>query len=78
MNVEGELQQLVGEIKRLGVTGPQGLISVSFGKLVNDERVSQICEAPPPPPSRFDPPVSLSAALPGSPWHTSYPSSIAS
>ena len=46
MNVESELQQLVGEIKRLGVTGPDGSTTVSFGKLVNDERVSQICAPP--------------------------------
>ena len=43
MDVEGELQQLVGEIKRLGSRGPNGYTSVSFGKLVNDERCSQIC-----------------------------------
>jgi len=52
MNVESELQQLVGEIKRLGVTAPNGSTTVSFGKLVNDERVSQICEPLPPLPSR--------------------------
>ena len=46
MNIESELQQLVGEIKRLGVTAPDGSTTVSFGKLVNDERVSQICEPP--------------------------------
>ncbi len=61
MNVETELQQLVGEIKRLGVTGPNGSTTVSFGKLVNDERVSQICE--PLPLSPLVPPLGLHAPL---------------
>ncbi|XP_059140276.1 costars family protein ABRACL-like isoform X1 [Physella acuta] len=45
MNVEHEIQLLVGEINRLGTEGADGKVQVTFGTLFNDEKCANIFEA---------------------------------
>ncbi|PXF45864.1 Costars family protein ABRACL [Gracilariopsis chorda] len=45
MDIQGEVKQLVEEIKRLGDVGPDGKVSVKFVKLIDDERCGNIFEA---------------------------------
>ena len=44
MNVEHEVKLLVQELKRLGIPGPDGKITVKFGVLFNDDRCANIFE----------------------------------
>lgn len=45
MNVAHEVELLIDEIKRLGTKGDDGLYSVTFGVLFNDEQCANIFEA---------------------------------
>ncbi|XP_078262022.1 costars family protein ABRACL [Rhinoraja longicauda] len=45
MNVDHEISLLIEEIRRLGSSGPDGKIKVTFGVLFNDERCANIFEA---------------------------------
>lgn len=45
MNVEHEVKLLIEEIKRLGTKGDDGLYSVTFGVIFEDEQCANIFEA---------------------------------
>ncbi|XP_077409533.1 costars family protein ABRACL [Vanacampus margaritifer] len=45
MNVAHEVNLLVEEIERLGIKNAEGLTSVKFGVLFNDDRCANIFEA---------------------------------
>ena len=45
MNVDHEISLLKGEIKRLGTVNADGKYSVKFGKIVMDDRASNLFEA---------------------------------
>ncbi|BFZ06360.1 hypothetical protein BsWGS_09399 [Bradybaena similaris] len=45
MNVDHEVELLVGEIKRLGKEGANGKHEVTFGVLFNDDQCANIFEA---------------------------------
>ncbi|KXJ16970.1 costars family protein v1g158749 [Exaiptasia diaphana] len=45
MNVQHEIELLVGELKRLGAPNAEGNIVVKFGVLFNDDRCANIFEA---------------------------------
>ncbi len=45
MNVEHEVQLLIGEIKRLGTPNSEGQIAVKFGVLFKDDRCANMFEA---------------------------------
>ena len=45
MNVEHEVQLLVGEIKRLGTRNSEGQLVVKFGVLFADDRCANLFEA---------------------------------
>lgn len=45
MNVEHEVELLVGEIKRLGTQNPDGQYVVTFGTLFADDKCANLFEA---------------------------------
>jgi len=45
MDVKDEISKLEVEIKRLGTEQPDGSYTVTFGKLVRDDKVANIFEA---------------------------------
>ena len=45
MNVEHEVELLIGEIKRLGSPNAQGQTSVTFGVLFRDDKCANLFEA---------------------------------